>query len=120
MGVNAFIISVHKDFSDHSEFMLRLRLEMGEFIDDARTVLVGLKGEERMKPLHLRCLTQVKQDITQESRERRPVLRACLIANTPAETLLETYRRSRDFKVNTGHAAATSPTSQNSLAFHLR
>jgi len=76
MGVNAFIISVHRDFSDHSDFMLKLRLEMAEFIDDAQTVLVDLKGKERMKPLHLKYLTQTKQNLSQkDSGERLQVFR---------------------------------------------
>jgi len=60
MGMNSFIISLHKDYSDHSEFMLKLRLEMGNFIDDLQTFLVDLRGTERLKPLHLRYLAEAK------------------------------------------------------------
>ena len=60
MGMNSFIISLHKNYSDHSEFMLKLRLEMGDFIDDVKTLLVDLKSTERLKPLHLKYLTEAK------------------------------------------------------------
>jgi len=57
IGMNSFIISVHRNYSDHSEFMLKLRLEMGNFIDDVQTILVDL-GTERLKPLHLKYLAE--------------------------------------------------------------
>jgi DNA-binding Lrp family transcriptional regulator len=60
MGMNSFIISLHKNYSDHSEFMLKLRLEMGNFIDDVQTLLVDLKATERLKPFHLKYLTETK------------------------------------------------------------
>jgi len=58
MGMNSIIISIHKNFSDHSNFMLKLRLEMGDFIDDLHTILVDLKATNRLKPLHLKYLAQ--------------------------------------------------------------
>ena len=60
MGMNSFIISLHKNYSDHSEFMLKLRLQMGNFIDDLQTILVNLRGTGRLKPLHLKYLTEAK------------------------------------------------------------
>jgi hypothetical protein len=39
--------------------MLKLRLEMGGFIDDVQTILVDL-GAERLKPLHLKYLAEAK------------------------------------------------------------
>jgi len=56
MGMNAFIISLHKSFSDHSKFMLNLRLEMGNFIDEVQTILVDLRATQRLKPFHLKYL----------------------------------------------------------------
>ena len=56
MGMNAFIISLHKNFSDHSKFMLNLRLEMGNFIDEVQTILVDLRATQRLKPFHLKYL----------------------------------------------------------------
>ena len=54
MGMNSFIISLHKSYSDHSEFMFKLRLEMGEFIDDVQILLVDLEARERLKPFRLK------------------------------------------------------------------
>ena len=56
MGMNAFIFSLHKSFSDHSKFMLNLRLEMGNFIDEVQTILVDLRATQRLKPFHLKYL----------------------------------------------------------------
>jgi DNA-binding Lrp family transcriptional regulator len=56
MGMNSFIISLHKDYSDHTKFMLNLRLQMGDFIDDVQSILVNLEAEERLKPLGLKYL----------------------------------------------------------------
>jgi len=60
MGINSFIISLHKSYSDHSAFMLKLRLEMGDFIDDVQTLLVDLTENARLKPLHLKYLAEAE------------------------------------------------------------
>jgi DNA-binding Lrp family transcriptional regulator len=60
MGMNSFMISLHESFSDHSKFLLKLRLEMGDFIDDVHSVLVDLKETSRLKPLHLEYLADAK------------------------------------------------------------
>jgi DNA-binding Lrp family transcriptional regulator len=60
MGMNSFIISLHESYSDHSKFMLKLRLEMGDFIDDVQSILVDLKEPRRLKPLHLKYLAEAK------------------------------------------------------------
>jgi DNA-binding Lrp family transcriptional regulator len=58
MGMNVFVISLHKNYSDHAEFMLKHRREMGHFIDDLQTFLVDLNGKERLKPLGLKYLAE--------------------------------------------------------------
>jgi hypothetical protein len=40
--------------------MLKLRLEMGNFMDDVQTILVDLRGTGRLKPLHLKYLGEAK------------------------------------------------------------
>ena len=60
MGMDAFIISVHKNYSDHSEFMLSLKRQMGDKVDDVQTFLVDLGGSELLKPLHLKYLAETK------------------------------------------------------------
>ena len=59
-GVDSFMISFHRSYSDYDDFMRRCRLELGEFIDSAQSVLVNLFGEEVLKPLNLRYLTEAK------------------------------------------------------------
>lgn len=60
MGMNSFIISLHKNFSDHSKFMLELRLEMGDFIDEVQTILVDLRGTNRLKTFHLKYVAEAE------------------------------------------------------------
>ena len=60
IGVDSFNLSFHKSYSDYDEFMRNLRLEMGDFIDDIKTVLVNLSGKELLKPLHLKYLAKSK------------------------------------------------------------
>jgi len=55
-GINACMISVHKNYSDYDEFMHRYRLELGDTTDDVQTVLVNLAGRELLKPLDLKYL----------------------------------------------------------------
>ena len=60
MGMNVFIISLHKNYSDYSDFMLQHRLEMGGFVEDVQTILVDLRRTERLKPFHLKYLANAK------------------------------------------------------------
>jgi len=59
MGVDAFNLSFHKSYSDYDSFMRNLRLEMGDLIENVKSVLVNLSGKEIIKPPHLKYLTQV-------------------------------------------------------------
>lgn len=56
MGVSAFMISVHKNYSDYDEFMYKYRLELADTVDDLQTVIVNLAGREILKPLNLKYL----------------------------------------------------------------
>jgi DNA-binding Lrp family transcriptional regulator len=60
MGVDSFMMSFHKGYSDYDEFMRNYRLELGETIDDVQSVLVNLNGKELLKPLNLRYLAEAK------------------------------------------------------------
>jgi DNA-binding Lrp family transcriptional regulator len=60
MGVNSFMISLHRTYSDYDEFMNSFRLELGDTVDDVQTVLVNLHGRELLKPLHLKYLAEAK------------------------------------------------------------
>lgn len=61
LGVNAFMISLHKNYSEYDEFMHNYRLELGDTADDVQTVLVNLAGRELIKPLHLKYLAETKK-----------------------------------------------------------
>ena len=65
MGMNSFIISLHKSYSAYNQFMLKLRLEMGDFIDEVQSVLVDLRAKERLKPLHLKYLAEGEESSEQ-------------------------------------------------------
>ena len=60
MGMDGFLISVHKSYSDFDKFMFDHKRAMGEFIDHAQTVIVNLDGSAILKPLHLKYLTEAK------------------------------------------------------------
>jgi DNA-binding Lrp family transcriptional regulator len=59
-GVDSFMISLHKSYSDYDDFMRNQRLELGDFITDVQSVLVNLTGKELLKPLDFRYLAESK------------------------------------------------------------
>ena len=61
MGFNSYMISVHKGYSDYNEFLHKLRLDMGDLIDDVQTLLVDLVAKSRLKPLHLKYLAEANK-----------------------------------------------------------
>jgi len=60
MGMNGFMISVHKSYSDFDSFMAEHKRELGDTFTDVRTVLVNLGGSQILKPLHFKYLTEGK------------------------------------------------------------
>ena len=58
MGVDSFMISLHKTYADYDNFMHDYRLELGKFIDNVQTILVNLRGKELLKPLHFKYLAE--------------------------------------------------------------
>src|SRR4030067_552923 len=56
MGVDSFMISIHKSYKDYDGFLRNHRLELGEFVEDVQSILVNLGGEEILKPLGFECL----------------------------------------------------------------
>jgi len=58
LGVNSFIMSIHKNYGEYDEFIHRVRLEMGDLIDDIKTLIINLTASERLKPLHLKYLAE--------------------------------------------------------------
>ena len=59
MGMDAFNISLHRNYSDYDQWFRSFRLEWGELVDDIQSVIVNLRGEEVVKPLNLRYLAEV-------------------------------------------------------------
>ena len=60
MEVDSFMISIHKSYKDYDEFLGNHRLELGEFVEDVRSILVNLGGKEILKPLGFRCLFEAE------------------------------------------------------------
>ena len=60
MGVDGFIISVHKSYSDFNEFMFKHKRQLGDQVDNVQTVLVDLGGSELLKPLNLKYLAEIE------------------------------------------------------------
>jgi len=60
MGVDSFMISIHKSCRDYDDFMRGHRLQLGDFVEDVQSVLVNLAGKEIVKPLGFRCLIEPK------------------------------------------------------------
>ena len=60
MGMDGFLISVHKSYSDFDKFMFDHKREMGWSVDNVQTVIVNLGGSAILKPLHLKYLAEVK------------------------------------------------------------
>jgi DNA-binding Lrp family transcriptional regulator len=60
-GVNAFNISVHRNYADFDDFIQRFKLEWGEAIDDIQTVLINLAGKQVLKPFNFKALSLIEQ-----------------------------------------------------------
>jgi len=60
MGKNAVVISMHKSYSDFSEFITKLRLEGGDDIEDYCTMLTSLEGFVA-KPFSLAYLAELEE-----------------------------------------------------------
>ena len=61
MGVNGFMISVHKSYSDMDNFLSEQERERGDMYTDSQTILVSLGGNQILKPLHLKYLAEAIQ-----------------------------------------------------------
>jgi len=60
MGMDSFMISLHKTYSDYDDFMRSYRLELGGFASDVQSILVNLAGKEVLKPLGFKYLAETK------------------------------------------------------------
>jgi Lrp/AsnC family transcriptional regulator for asnA, asnC and gidA len=57
MGKNGVMISIHKDYTDFSDFIAQHLTEWNDEIEDHDTILISLKGKI-IKPLSLKYLTE--------------------------------------------------------------
>jgi len=60
MGVDSFMITIHKSYKDYDDFLRSHRLELGEFAEDVQSILVNLSGKEVLKPLGFTCLFEAE------------------------------------------------------------
>ena len=60
MGVDSFMISIHKSYKEYDEFLRSHRLELGEFVEDVQSILVNLGGKEILKALGFTCLFEAE------------------------------------------------------------
>jgi len=60
MGKNGVIISLHKSYTDFSKFLLDLRLEGGDDLQDCDALLISLEGRI-VKPFSLTYLGEQEE-----------------------------------------------------------
>ena len=64
MGMDGFMISVHKSYSDFNRFLFEHKRYLGDQVEDVQTFLVDLGGQELLKPLHLKYLAETTMEET--------------------------------------------------------
>ena len=52
MGVDSFMISMHKTYADFDEFMNNCRLKLGDLLEIVQSIIVNLAGNELLKPFN--------------------------------------------------------------------
>ncbi len=60
IGVDSFMISIHKTYADYDGFLRRHRLEMGDLVEKVKPVIVNIAGNEVLKPLSLKYLSRLQ------------------------------------------------------------
>lgn len=60
MGKNAVVISLHKNYTDYSDFMSKIRLEGGDDLEDYDSFIVSF-GDLVVKPLSLSYLAEQEE-----------------------------------------------------------
>lgn len=56
MGMNGFMISIHKDYSEFDKFMRDHDLAIGKYLDDIQNVVVNIDGGRIIKPFDFKYL----------------------------------------------------------------
>jgi len=61
MGMTSFIISIHKTYGDYSEFIVKLRLALGNLMNENQNIIVNLAAKHRIgKPFQLSFFKEAK------------------------------------------------------------
>ncbi|MCW4053231.1 MAG: Lrp/AsnC family transcriptional regulator [Candidatus Bathyarchaeota archaeon] len=60
IGVDSFMISLHKTYADYDDFLRRHRLEIGDLVEEVKPVIVNIAGKEVLRSLSLKYLAEVK------------------------------------------------------------
>ena len=56
MGMDGFMISIHKDYSEFDKFMRDHNLAIGKYLDDVQNVVVNIDGGRILKPFDFKYL----------------------------------------------------------------
>lgn len=62
MGMDVALITFHKNFSDFSEFITNLKMDMAGAVSDAESFLMTTTGETTIKPFSFKYLEKVKME----------------------------------------------------------
>ena len=56
MDMNAFMISFHTSYQDFDKFINKHNQKLGYLLDDVKSILVNLAGNDTLKPFHFKYL----------------------------------------------------------------
>lgn len=59
MGMDVSNISLHKSYAEYDQWFRNFRGEWGDLVDDIQSVLVNLRGEEVIKPLNFKYMSEI-------------------------------------------------------------
>ena len=62
MGVNSFMLSVHKNYPDFDSFMAKHKRDLADMFTDVQTVIINLGGSQILKPFHLKYLAELQDE----------------------------------------------------------
>jgi DNA-binding Lrp family transcriptional regulator len=60
MGVESFMISIHKTYADFDKFMNDCRFKLGDLFEITQSIIVNLAGDEVLKPFNPAYLAQAE------------------------------------------------------------
>jgi DNA-binding Lrp family transcriptional regulator len=62
MGVESFMISIHKTYADFDDFLYNYRLELGDTAEEVSSVIVNLAGRDLLKPFNVKYLAEAETE----------------------------------------------------------